>query len=76
MTSMPSRKPAVDLERLEAVRLACIQAALDAYEDAGLRGLCGEGRWELAIDAMRRLDVRAFLDRREPADAAGRVNRA
>lgn len=40
----------------EAVRQACIEAALRAYEDAGLSGLCNEGRWEYAVDAMRRLD--------------------
>ncbi len=42
----------------EAVRQACIQTALDAYEQGGLAGLCAEGRWEMAIDALRtvRLD--------------------
>lgn len=33
---------------------------LEAYEDAGVRGLCAEGRWEVAIDAMRRLDLSLF----------------
>lgn len=40
-----------------AVRAACLQAALEAYEDAGLRGLCAEGRWECAIDALRSLPL-------------------
>lgn len=39
------------------VQAACIEAAIHAYEDAGLSGLCHEGRWECAIDAMRRLDL-------------------
>src|SRR4051794_40289179 len=39
----------------EGVRSACLRAALDAYEDAGLRGLCAEGRWECALDAIRSL---------------------
>ena len=43
----------------EAVRAACIKAALDAYEDGGILGLCAEGRWEYAISAMRQLDVQA-----------------
>jgi glutamate formiminotransferase/formiminotetrahydrofolate cyclodeaminase len=34
-----------------------VDAALAAYEDAGLSGLCAEGRWEAAVDAMRRLDL-------------------
>lgn len=41
----------------ERVRTACLQAALDAYEDAGLQGLCAEGRWERAIDAVRSLPL-------------------
>ncbi|MFA7387901.1 MAG: hypothetical protein WCZ87_09600 [Thiohalobacteraceae bacterium] len=39
----------------ERVRAACIEAALAAYEEAGILGLCHEGRWEYAIQAMRRL---------------------
>ena len=41
----------------EAVRNACLQAALDAYEEAGFNGLCADGRWECAIEALRRLDL-------------------
>jgi hypothetical protein len=42
----------------EAARQACIAAALAAYEDAGVLGLCAEGRWEAAISAMQSLDLR------------------
>ncbi len=45
----------------EAVRAACVGAAERAYEDGGVRGLCAEGRWELALDAIRELDLRALL---------------
>ena len=45
----------------EAVRQACIEAALCAYEDAGLSGLCHEGRWAYAIDAMRGLSLPSVL---------------
>jgi hypothetical protein len=41
----------------EAVRKACIEAALAAYEDAGIAGLCAEGRWEAAISALQSLDL-------------------
>lgn len=34
---------------------------MDAYEDAGVQGLCAEGRWELAVQAMRALDLDAAL---------------
>jgi hypothetical protein len=53
-------------DRAEAVRGALIEAALVAYEDAGLSGLCAEGRWEAAVAAMRSLDVTAWL-RLEPS---------
>jgi hypothetical protein len=41
----------------EAARQACIAAALAAYEDAGVLGLCAEGRWEAAVSAMQSLDL-------------------
>ena len=44
----------------EAVLAACVETAVVAYEDAGLRGLCHEGRWEHALAAMRGLDLRAL----------------
>jgi hypothetical protein len=49
------------LQRAEAVRQACIAAALRAYEDGGLSGLCQEGRWEYAVDAMRGLHLRPLV---------------
>ena len=45
----------------EKVRDACLQAALKAYEDAGISGLCAEGRWEIAVQAIRTLDVQGLL---------------
>jgi len=45
----------------EAVRRACAEAAEGAYEDAGIRGLCAEGRWEVALEAIRRVDVEAVV---------------
>ena len=37
----------MDLEDLaKRIRETCLQAVLQAYEDAGVQGLCGEGRWE------------------------------
>jgi tRNA-Thr(GGU) m(6)t(6)A37 methyltransferase TsaA len=42
----------------ERVRLALVETAVAAYEDAMVRGLCGEGAWEVAVAAMRALDLR------------------
>ena len=46
----------------EVVRAACIQAALDAYEEGGVLGLCAEGRWEYAISALRQLDLATLIE--------------
>ena len=46
----------------EAIRAACIKAALDAYEEGGVLGLCAEGRWEYAISAIRQLDLAALIE--------------
>jgi hypothetical protein len=54
-----AEKGAVQLA--EAVRAACVAAAQRAYEEGGMRGLCAEGRWELAVDAMRALDLQGLL---------------
>lgn len=52
----------------EAVRRACVEAALEAYEDAQIRGLCREGAWEVAIEAVRTLDVAAAIAAAEKKD--------
>jgi pentatricopeptide repeat protein len=55
----------------DAIRSACIKAAVQAYDDAGIRGLCQEGRWECALAALRQLDLRrltGLLDEQEPTN--------
>jgi hypothetical protein len=57
-----SLSPGVDANRLaEAVRAACLQAAVAAHEDAGIQGLCEAGRWEAALGALQSLDVRKLI---------------
>ena len=51
--------PDTGSDAADAVRRAVIDAGVSAYEDAGLSGLCAEGRWEAAVDAMRSADVDA-----------------
>jgi hypothetical protein len=52
----------------ESVRAACLDAAIRAYEDAGIRGLCADGRWEAAVAAIRQLDLSGVLE--PPAGSA------
>ena len=51
-----------EAERLaEAVRGACVKAALDAFEDASISGLCCTGAWECALGAVRSLDLDSII---------------
>ena len=48
----------MELEDLaKRIRDACVEAVLEAYDDAGVQGLCAEGRWEAAVGALRTLDL-------------------
>ena len=51
----------IHIQMAEAVRQACIATALRAYEEGGISGLCHEGRWEYAVDAMRGLPLRPLI---------------
>ena len=46
---------------VETVRDACLKAARDAYENAGISGLCEEGRWECAVAAIRSLNLEVII---------------
>ncbi len=54
----------------EAVREACIDAAVQAHLDAGFAGLCAEGRWEAAVDAIRSLDLSGRVPSGDARDRA------
>jgi hypothetical protein len=43
------------------IRASFVETAIDAYEDASANGLCAQGAWECAVDAMRHLEIRDLL---------------
>lgn len=43
------------------VREACVAAAKQAYTQAAISGLCGEGALEAAIGAIETLDIETLL---------------
>ena len=45
----------------EAVRSACVRAAQQGYERAAADGLCDAGALEVALDAIRAVDVDQIL---------------
>jgi hypothetical protein len=50
------------IEKLgEDLRNLFIKTAVEKYEDASISGLCAEGAWEAAIDAVRNLDLKKIL---------------
>jgi hypothetical protein len=52
----------MELEHLaKRIRETCVEAALQAYEDAGIQGLCAEGRWEAAVGALKTVDLAPLL---------------
>jgi hypothetical protein len=52
----------MDLETLaKRIRDACLELAIQAYEDAGVQGLCAEGRWEAAIGALKTMELTPLL---------------
>lgn len=53
MARRPDAQRAVRQAR--AVRDACVAAAIEGYESAKVAGLCHEGAWEAAVEAVRRL---------------------
>jgi hypothetical protein len=57
----------MNLELAKRVRQACLEAIIQAYEDAGIQGLCAEGRWEVAVDALRTVDLTAVLREFQPS---------
>lgn len=46
-----------------AVQEQCYAAAVTAYEDAAVDGLCEDGAWECAVDAMRAVNLDEILTR-------------
>jgi len=47
----------------EKIKLECINAALEAFTSASEDGLCCEGAWECAVEAMRNLDALQIINR-------------
>ena len=60
---MPSDTPTTPHQHrlAETIRQACIEAALQGYENAAISGLCHEGAWEMAIDAIRALNIVSII---------------
>lgn len=54
MPSADDARPDPAHAMAEAVRAQLIEAAQSAWEQAGICGLCAEGRYELLLDALRR----------------------
>lgn len=47
------------------IRDECIKEFVRAYEEAGIKGMCEEGRIEYAVDAVRSMDLRRIVNDEE-----------
>jgi hypothetical protein len=54
---------AADKLTAEKIREACAKEFIRAYEEAGIKGLCEEGRIEFAVDAVRSLNLEKLLSK-------------
>ncbi len=54
---------ATALKVAEAIRDACREAVVEAWEDAGIQGLCVEGRCEVAVGAIERIGLKRIVER-------------
>lgn len=45
----------------EKIRSAYLETTVNAYEDAAANGLCAQGAWECAVDALRQLEITDLL---------------
>ena len=62
MMSKDATNQQVSIRKLaEEIRAAYLETAINSYEDASANGLCAQGAWECAVDAMRRLDISELL---------------
>ncbi len=60
-TELDRQNTADRLRIAEIVRTACLRAAIERYDQAASDGLCLEGAWECALDAIRSMDLEAVL---------------
>lgn len=44
---------------------ACLNAAITHFEDARVDGLCCEGAWESAVEAIRAMNVEGLINQLE-----------
>lgn len=50
-----------ELEVAALVKEACIKAVLQGYESASISGLCHQGAFDVAVDALKSLDLEKLL---------------
>lgn len=49
---------------------ACKRKLSEAYEEAGISGLCDEGRWEAALGSLSTIDLEKIVAEIVPASKA------
>ena len=52
-----------DLQLAAAIRDACVEAVIEGFQMAAMRGLCHEGAVEAAVGEVKQLKPRQLLER-------------
>lgn len=55
----------------EAVREACIKVAKESFQEALFSGLCSDGAAEMALGALKSLDIGQIIQDTEKPDKTG-----
>jgi hypothetical protein len=50
----------------EIIREECVKEFIRAYEEAGIKGLCEDGRIEYAVDSVMSLDLKKIFKDIQP----------
>ena len=55
-----SNKNMCDIAQI--IKAACVQAAIEGYQNAAISGLCHEGACEASVSAIRMVDVNLLIE--------------
>ncbi len=54
-----------ELKLAEDIRISCIEAVKDGFNDASMSGLCMDGAMEAAISAVQKLDLTKLIEKHQ-----------
>ena len=59
---------------VEKIREECVKEFIRAYEEAGIKGMCADGRIEYAIDSVRSINLKNMFKNESESDEGNKNN--